>query len=488
MGSILDLGPEGLQYSWTNDISDSIRIDPWFYAPFFLKYDDLIRSQLKKYKGSKIFQIGDVGNVEYGHMPLEDYVDSSSGHPFIRVTNLKGDLIIDDTDLKFIRKDSVKKESHFLKKNDILVVQNGFSTGKTGYVSKKYRNFVYPSFVLKIDEIDKCVDPAYLAAYLNSKIGQLQIRRGISVASVHPNTTKRNIEEIEVFLPPLKYQKAFGNIVRSGESCREISEQILIKAKNILGKELCLPKVNDENNVAWFINPSTDLLFNRLTAQNYNPRYMENSRNIASRINTVSLGEIIGNSGKDISGGATPKGASYYPNGVPFLRVQNILRNHIDLSNAVFINKETHNEMERSQVKAYDVIMTITGYPGNAACITPDILPVNMNQHSVRFSIKKDKADPFYISAFLNTEYGYLQVKQRAAGATRDALDYNGVKSIMIPLIKLEKQKAIGELFRQYSDLLRKSKTKIIQSKTYIEAMINGNLDIEQWLDNQDRN
>jgi len=199
------------------------------------------------------------------------------------------------------------------------------------------------------------------------------------------------------------------------------------------------------------------------------------ARTLQIPIPELKVQELIKNKGRDISGGATPKGAEYPIKGVPFLRVQNVLRNFIDLNDIVFIDEKTNASMKRSQVKPYDVILTITGYPGNAACVTPDLLPLNMNQHSVRFSLI-DKVDPFYIAAFINSEYGIAQVNQRAAGATRDALDYPSVKSILIPIIDLDSQKKIGTYFRQSAYLRRKAQDLIEQAKIEVENLVDGSL------------
>jgi type I restriction enzyme S subunit len=100
-----------------------------------------------------------------------------------------------------------------------------------------------------------------------------------------------------------------------------------------------------------------------------------------------------------------------------------------------------------------------------------------MNQHSVRFSVNRDEVDPFYLAAFLNSDYGYIQVKQRATGATRDALDYPSIKSILIPVLDFSLQEEISLYFRQYAFYRRKSELLIHEAISDIEKLIEGNLD-----------
>ena len=84
-----------------------------------------------------------------------------------------------------------------------------------------------------------------------------------------------------------------------------------------------------------------------------------------------------------ISSGATPKvDENYYRDsstGVPFLRVQNVTSQGIDLSDAKFITPEVHNGMlKRSQLRKDDLVFTITGRIGSVA-VVPDNFEENIN-------------------------------------------------------------------------------------------------------------
>src|SRR5262249_50600861 len=145
----------------------------------------------------------------------------------------------------------------------------------------------------------------------------------------------------------------------------------------------------------------------------------------------------------DIGGGATPLGASYQSDGIRFLRVQNLRPNRFDLSDIVYIDSRSDEQLQRSRLRVNDVVLTITGYPGTAAVVAQRHLPANINQHSVRFRVNEDW-NPFYVAAFLNSDWGKAQVERRAAGGTRDALDYPSVMSICVPKVSSSEQDDIG--------------------------------------------
>lgn len=92
---------------------------------------------------------------------------------------------------------------------------------------------------------------------------------------------------------------------------------------------------------------------------------------------SARLGTLI----EQIANGATPKGTNYLNEGIPFFRIQNIVPDGLDLSDIVYISKQTPNEMKRSQTRLGDLLMTITGRVGTAAVISDSIEEGNINQH-----------------------------------------------------------------------------------------------------------
>lgn len=90
--------------------------------------------------------------------------------------------------------------------------------------------------------------------------------------------------------------------------------------------------------------------------------------------------------------------------------------------------------------------------------------------------------DPFYLASFLNSDYGFVQVKQRATGATRDALDYPSIKSIIIPILDFTLQKQIGFFFRQHAFYRHQSEVLIQEAKSDVELLIDGRFDTQSIL------
>lgn len=193
------------------------------------------------------------------------------------------------------------------------------------------------------------------------------------------------------------------------------------------------------------INMSYGLANKRLDAERYKPQYLKNEKFLSS-IKFEYLKKYI----SDISGGATPKGAKYPNNGIRFVRVQNIRDNFFDLSDVVYIDETVHNgQLFRSQIQESDVLLTITGVSyGNSSTAYKEMLPANINQHSVRIALKSGLL-PEVLSTFFCCKYGRLQSDSKVTGDTRPALTYPEIGNYIIPIFDMDNQVEIQRLVKE---------------------------------------
>lgn len=180
----------------------------------------------------------------------------------------------------------------------------------------------------------------------------------------------------------------------------------------------------------------------RLDAEHYHPYHLENLRKFENK--SQSLSEFI----MHITGGATPLGAEYPEEGIPFLRVQNIMPNYISDTDIKYLSPSQNQEILRSQLKKDDVLLTITGVSyGKSAVVTDEFVAANINQHSVKMTV--ENIAPYFLSTFLNCKYGYSQSTRHVVGITRPALDYSAIRSFSIPDLDTGFQESIALCCRQ---------------------------------------
>ena len=153
------------------------------------------------------------------------------------------------------------------------------------------------------------------------------------------------------------------------------------------------------------------------------------------------------------------------------MRVQNVKPFHLDLSDAAYLSLDQDAQLARSRCRADDIIFSITGYPGTASLVMEDDLPVNINQHCVRFDVQKPY-DAAYIVAALNSPFVKRQVDRLAIGGTRDALDYPSVRSLVIPILDDLAMKEISQRVRTLNVAARLSQRLVVAARCLVEALI----------------
>ncbi len=205
----------------------------------------------------------------------------------------------------------------------------------------------------------------------------------------------------------------------------------------------------------------------RLDAEYYQPEYLENDKVIKNFRNGFRLlGEVLKRKNA-ITGGATPLGADYPKFGIPFLRVQNVMQNYLDLEDVVYISEDIHNGLlRRSKLKIGDVLLTITGVSyGKSATIPSDFKEGNINQHSVKIEVDNNIILPEFLSTFLNSKFGKYQNDRKITGLSRPGLVYTELKNILIPLVSLDKQRQIKETIIEANETLKESESFYSQAE-----------------------
>jgi type I restriction enzyme, S subunit len=197
----------------------------------------------------------------------------------------------------------------------------------------------------------------------------------------------------------------------------------------------------------------------RIDAEYYQPEYLYNDEIIKNYKNGFKILVEVLKRKNAITGGATPLGADYPAIGIPFLRVQNVMQNYLDLSDIVYIGDDIHNGLlKRSQIKHSDVLLTITGVSYGKSATVPEYFKVgNINQHSVKIEVNEKYILPEFLSTFLNSKLGKYQTDRKITGLSRPGLVYTELKNILIPLVSIEKQREVKKLVEDANKDLKQS-------------------------------
>lgn len=388
----------------------------------------------------------------------------TEGFPIIKVINITGHGLDWNTDFVSSIFFNENKEYH-LKKYDVLVCCTGVgSLGKVDILENETCCITVPeNAFLRVE------DPLlayYILYFLRSRFGQTQIERLASGGTGQTHLYPEDLKRIQILIPKSKekMQEIVEKIQGQEEEANiKLEETLRIEERynQIVLDELGVT-FTEEPVISYFSVPRDEFenKTNRLDAHFFDPKYYEAMEVIhkltdKEGIKVSSLGKLLADSETKLTGGATPKGAVYPLEGIPFVRVQNVKKGRIDVEGAKRIERRIHvGLLKRSKLKPMDVLLTITGTYGISAVVPKDLEEANINQHIVKIEVNQDEIDPCYLSCFLNSEVSRRQTDRAVTGGTRPALDYPAVRSLTIAYPEsLAKQRRIAH---RADDLLKR--------------------------------
>ena len=155
----------------------------------------------------------------------------------------------------------------------------------------------------------------------------------------------------------------------------------------------------------------------------------------------ITLGWICSKTGS----GSTPRGGkkAYKPSGVVFLRSQNVHDYGLRLSDAVYIDRATHERMSGTAIETSDLLLNITGGSIGRCCLVPDGLgEANISQHVaiIRTAINGPQ---HFMRCVVLSPYFQDFISNEQTGAGRGGLPKNKMDRIPVPLPPLAEQHRI---------------------------------------------
>ena len=357
-------------------------------------------------------RLGELIRIKKGKKPLQisDRINSDKHLPYLLIESMEGQykLFTDDSSCPIA------------KKEDTLLVWDGArsglsSTGQSGYVG---------STLAVISKKSEIIDSRYLFYFISSK--QKQIHYSSEGTGI-PHVSRMFLENLQIPIPPLPEQKKIAEILSGID--KVISKYVL--------------KLNKEYLIAESIMESIE------------------ESCLSYKVPKVKIGDIS----TKVGSGITPRGGSdiYVKKGVKLIRSQNVLKMKLSLSNVVHIPPSIHSQMHNSSIKKGDTLLNITGASIGRSSVVPDDLgEANVNQH-VCIIRTKEICDPYFLSAWFNSQGGQRQINISQAGGNRQGLNFQEIRSMSFPLHSLEFQRKVSDAISKIYKLIDNTERKISQ-------------------------
>ncbi|BAY41800.1 type I restriction-modification enzyme S subunit (plasmid) [Nostoc sp. NIES-2111] len=275
--------------------------------------------------------------------------------------------------------------------------------------------------------------PEYLFFYLDDKY---QFLRDLSGDEGRNGLNLKLLREIEVSLPPLSEQKKIAEILSSVDEAITATQAVIDQTRKV----------------------KQGLIQQLLTRGIGHMKFKESAiGNIPADWDVKTAQDIC----LLISVGIVVKPSQYYvKSGIPCFRSANVQEGYIKDEDWVYISEESNKILSKSQLKAGDVLIVRSGYPGTSCVVTEKFDKSNC----IDIIFARPNTDlmlPEYLSCFINSSLGKNQVLQAQGGLAQQHFNVGALNSMKINVPPIKEQEKIIEIFSKYQEQILQSEIEV---------------------------
>lgn len=435
----------------------SFRIDPEYFKKEYLLEDKLLskKSCKKLVNITKKIDVGFVGSMTSFYR--------ESGITLIQTKNINSFFVSDSDTIKITESFHNELKKSQINYKDILIARSG-SFGKASIYLEKETINSSDIIIIVADEI--YINPFYLTAFLNSQSGINQMIRFASGGlQGHVNLTI--IEELEVPILDISFQEKIEKIIQISYLLKieashkyQEAETLLLETIGLNNFEPSTKHVNVKNFKDSF------MITCRLDAEYYQPKYEEIINAIKSnKTGFNKLETYIDN----YSTGYPYKSESYTEEGISLIRINNIQKGELDLSNAAKVPFSDISLSPKDTANENDILISMSGTIGNS-CKIPKGVKALVNQRIMRITPKN--FDFNVLPLVINSVIGKFQLERIGTGGVQTNISPNDIKEILVPIIEKGKEQKIATLIAESFSLKKQSEQLLETAKRAVEIAI----------------
>ncbi len=135
----------------------------------------------------------------------------------IQAKDISDKLFIEEQNLTRIDHQKYKTKA-VIKENDVIISVRG--KFQAGVYKGNLKNIIASSSVYILRLTNKDVNPEYLAIYLNSFVGQKEIRKSLTGGAIK-TILRKDLENLNIVIPEIKKQKTIVDLYKNNISIQE---------------------------------------------------------------------------------------------------------------------------------------------------------------------------------------------------------------------------------------------------------------------------
>jgi len=164
----------------------------------------------------------------------------------------------------------------------------------------------------------------------------------------------------------------------------------------------------------------------------------------------------------------------YKENGIRFYSAVNVLEGKFDYEGTYkYISNSEHAQIhKRCPVKSQDVLLRKVGVGPRWSCVVPEGLPEFSIFVSVALLRPKACLDPHFLSVFINTSYGQLQLLRLNKGSSQPDLHLEDIGELLIPVVSSAHQKQVVDLAKKAERAEAKALVQYQEAKRILSSAL----------------
>ncbi len=463
---------EGLEIN-TVLLSDCIDLDYGyrFDAEFYKKEDIVLNNRIISCPHNKLADLTTKIDVGYVGSMVCEYTNEKTAPILLQTKNI-AEFFVNAADMKRINPtfhNSLQKS--LVRFENILIARSGSFGNASIYLEREVVN----SADIIIVEADKNrINPYYLVAYLNSRLGRRQLYRFASGGlQGHINLTI--LEQLHVVLPSVRFQEKVEQTIQKAYSYTQLATKNYALCEQMLLFEIKLNHWTPDNDTVSYNRFSDFVNSGRLDAEYYQPKY-DNLFSRLSKFETKRLGDIV-----QIHKSIEPGSDAYQNQGIPFMRVANLSK--FGFSDAdIHLSPDEYRDVIRP--KQNTILLSKDGSVGIAYKVEQD-MDVITSGAILHLTITDNEFMPDYLTLVLNSVIVGMQAERDVGGSIIQHWKPSEIENVIIPKLSQEIQQEITNKIRESFALRKESHRLLDFAKTMVETAIEQSEDAAMKLLNQ---
>lgn len=344
---------------------------------------------------------------------------------------------------------------------DVTITRSGANYGQTSVIGVELeQNEIFACADLLVVKSSN-IDGHLLATYFNTSIGRRLLERG-AYGAAQPHIAPKYIKEIPFPESLIDFQEEIKDLIINSRRCSKAYMDIIEEAQNLLDSELGLDKLKFKKPVGYTAQFSDLEQSRRADPEHFYPAFQNLVAGLPNSIHLVPLGPQL----NFCQRGKQPR---YTDKGWPVINSKHVQNNRVvfeDNRSAIL------NNGNDPQICYGDILMNGTGR-GTLGRVAPYLTenPAIPDNHVT--ILRSPTLDPAYLSFYLNSQAGQLQVEMHQRGTSGQLELYPfDIRKFLVWVAPDSFQAEIRKLYDQAAESERQSRELLEQAKARVEQLI----------------